>query len=214
MLRGALLISAAEIGPVRTIAATATMTPTPTMHSVSLAAIGLVVAVRRRILLWLRVASGDECGEAAQFLAAFVRALSRLRVRLLLMLRPVVNLLLAGREWLGVARQVGLLLRLTRGVARFVLAAELWLHVVVFAIKGVVATRQRRTRSLLLLIVIGVLLAKLFLRGCDQAEIMLGVLIIIFGCNRIAGTLRVARELNVLFRDMRCGAADLHVGTV
>ena len=54
----------------------------------------------------------------------------------------------------------------------------------------------------------------MLLRGGDQAEVMLGVLIIIFGCNRIAGTLRVARELNVLFRDMRCGAADLHVGTV
>ena len=132
----------------------------------------------------------------------------------MLMLRPVVNLLLAGREWLRIARQVGLLLRLTRRIARFVLATELRLHVVVFAIKGVVTTRLRRTLALLLLIVIGVLLAKLFLRGCDQAEIMLGVLIIIFGCDRIAGTLRIARELNVLFRDMRCGAADLHVGTV
>ena len=63
-------------------------------------------------------------------------------------------------------------------------------------------------------IVIGVLLAELFLRGGDQAEIMLGVLIVILGRHRIAGALRVARELDVFLRDVRGGAADFHVGPV
>ena len=62
--------------------------------------------------------------------------------------------------------------------------------------------------------VVRVLLAELLLRRGDQAEIMLGVLIIIFRRDRIAGALRVARELDVFFRDMRGGAADLHVGPV
>ena len=65
-----------------------------------------------------------------------------------------------------------------------------------------------------LLIVIGVLLAELFLRSGDQAEIMLGVLVVIFGRHRIARALRVARELDVFLRDVRGGAADLHVGPV
>src|SRR5258708_37689802 len=43
---------------------------------------------------------------------------------------------------------------------------------------------------------------------------MLGVLIIIFGCYRIAGTSRVARQLDVFFRDVGCGAANLDVGSV
>jgi len=64
MLRGALRISATKVGPVLAIAAT-TMTSTPTMHSVPIAAIGLVVAVRCRVLLRLCVSSGDERREAA-----------------------------------------------------------------------------------------------------------------------------------------------------
>ena len=43
---------------------------------------------------------------------------------------------------------------------------------------------------------------------------MFGMLIVIFGRHRIAGALRVARELDVFFRDMRGGAANLHVGSV
>src|SRR3989304_1586896 len=43
---------------------------------------------------------------------------------------------------------------------------------------------------------------------------MFGVLVVIFGGHRIAGALRVARELDVFFRDMRGGAANLNVGAV
>ena len=57
-------------------------------------------------------------------------------------------------------------------------------------------------------------LAELFLGRGDQAEIMLGMLIVILGGDRIAGRARVARQLHVFFRDMGCGAADLDVRPV
>ena len=57
-------------------------------------------------------------------------------------------------------------------------------------------------------------LAELFLGSGDQAEIMLGMLVVILGGYRIAGGARVARQLHVFFRDMGCGAADLDVGSV
>src|SRR5262249_31021400 len=49
---------------------------------------------------------------------------------------------------------------------------------------------------------VGIVLAELLLRGRDHAEIVLGVLIIILGRDRIAGRLCVARELHVLFSDV------------
>lgn len=45
------------------------------------------------------------------------------------------------------------------------------------------------------LLIVGLALSKLLLGGSDQAEIMFGVLIVIFGRYRIAGTLRIARKL-------------------
>jgi hypothetical protein len=62
-----------------------------------------------------------------------------------------------------------------------------------------------------LLLEIGLRLTKLFLGGGDQAEVMLGVLIIIFRCDRVAGTLRVARELKIFLGDMGRGPADFYV---
>ncbi|MGX1150500.1 hypothetical protein AB7M15_006322 [Bradyrhizobium ottawaense] len=43
---------------------------------------------------------------------------------------------------------------------------------------------------------------------------MLGVLVVVLGCNGVAGRARVARELEILFSDVRGGAADLDVGSV
>jgi hypothetical protein len=57
-------------------------------------------------------------------------------------------------------------------------------------------------------------LTELFLCGGDQAEIMFGVLVVIFGGYRIAGRTRVARQLHVFFSNVGCGAADLDVGSV
>jgi len=64
------------------------------------------------------------------------------------------------------------------------------------------------------LLVIGLALPKLFLGGRDQAEIMLSVLIIIFGRYGVAGTLCIARKLEIFFRDVGRRAADLHVRSV
>jgi len=61
---------------------------------------------------------------------------------------------------------------------------------------------------------IGILLPELLLRGRDQPEIMFGVLKVIFRRDRIAGGLRVTRELKIFVGDMIGGAADLHVRPV
>src|SRR5437660_229923 len=50
--------------------------------------------------------------------------------------------------------------------------------------------------------------------GGDDAEIMLGVLQIALRTHGIAGGLRVARQLQVLFCDVLGGTADFHVGPV
>src|SRR6201999_1337618 len=68
--------------------------------------------------------------------------------------------------------------------------------------------------ALVALLIIGLGLAELFLGGGNQPEIMLGVLIIVLGRDRVAGALPIARELQILFRDMRRRAADFHVRSV
>ena len=59
-----------------------------------------------------------------------------------------------------------------------------------------------------------IVLAELLLRRGDQAEIVLGVLVVVLGRDRIAGRLRIARELNVFFSNVSGVAADFHVGSV
>ena len=201
---------AAKFRPVGAVAAAA-MAPTPTMSETILAAVALVVAVGTGVLLRLRTtAAGDESRQAAQLLSAtFVAALIRLRIGLLLMLRTVLYLLIARREWLGIARQIRLPvlhLRLWLGrVARLVLTHER-LAVVLAVVVVVVGCALRRSALSLLLrlliVVIGVLLAELLLRSGDQAKIMLCVLIVILGRDRVAGALRVARKLDVFFCDV------------
>src|SRR5581483_3273296 len=87
---------------------------------------------------------------------------------------------------------------------RLVLPHVLRLRVVVHIVVTVVVALRCATAllRLLILLIVGVLLAELLLRGSDQTEIMLGVLIVIFGRDRIAGALRVTGKLDVLFRDM------------
>ena len=57
-------------------------------------------------------------------------------------------------------------------------------------------------------------LAELFLGGGDQAKIMFGVLKVIFGGNRIAAGLRVARKLKIFLRNMRRGTANFDIRPV
>src|SRR5450830_116410 len=206
------------------------MASTPTAETI-LIAVALVVAVLAPALVGVRgdsrlrlaAAAGDESRQARHVRSADIAALNRRlrkglrRLLLRLMLRAGVLLLVARRKRLRVARNKGLRLlrwRLRR-VARLVLAQER-LAVVVAVIIVVVSRALRRGLALLPLriVIIGVLLAELFLGDGDQPEIMFGVLVVVFGSNRIAGALRVARKLDVFLRDMRGGAANFHVGAV
>ena len=111
-------------------------------------------------------------------------------IGLLLGLWTVLHLLIARREWLGIARQIRLALlhgRLRR-VARLVLAHE-WLAVI-FAVVVIIISSTLWCSALalllrLLIVVIGVLLAELFLCGGDQAKIVLCVLIVVLSGNSI-----------------------------
>lgn len=210
--RRALLMPAAVIRSIRAVTAASAVTAPASMHTKSvLAAVALVVTILRGILLWL-TAAGNKCRQAADVLPA---SLVRL-MRLLLVLRAIVYLLVARRKRLGVAREIRLLLGFARAVARFVLAHER-LTVIIIAVEAFVVALLVLSagRSLLrLLIVVGVLLAELFLRGGDETEIMFGVLVVILSGNGIAGALRVARELNIFFRDVRSCAANFDVRAV
>ncbi len=91
---------------------------------------------------------------------------------------------------MGIARQIRL--RVARTVARL-LAAHLR-RVIVAVVKAIVTahvgTRTAAFRPVAL--VVGIVLAELFLRGGDQAIVMLGVLLIVFGRDRVAGGVRIA----------------------
>ena len=205
------ILTVRPILTIRSVAAT-TVAPAPAMSKSVLAAVTLVVAIRPGILLRLPAAR-DECRKTADVLSAFLAALVGLRVGLLLvqlmllMLRAILDLLITWRKRLRIARQIRLLLRLSRSVAWLVLTHER-LIVFVVPIEGVIASLRlaaARCAALLmrlLLVVIRVLLTKLFLRRSDQAEVVLGVLVIILGGHRVARPLRITRELDVFFRDM------------
>jgi hypothetical protein len=214
--RCALLLITAKVGAIRTIS-TAAMTSTPAMHAETiLATVALVVTVLVLAGILLRLTTaGDECRQAADLLSALATLIRLLLIRLRLMLRAVLHLLIARRERLGIARQIRLLLRFTRSVARLVLAHE-GLGVVIIAVKSLVGILLAGGALLLLrlLVVIWILLSELFLRGGNQAKIVLGMLIVVLGRNRVARTLRVSRELDIFFRYMRSGAANFDVGTV
>jgi len=211
-----LLLITAKVGAIRTIS-TAAMTSTPAMHAETiLATVALVVTVLVLAGILLRLTTaGDECRQAADLLSALATLIRLLLIRLRLMLRAVLHLLIARRERLGIARQIRLLLRFTRSVARLVLAHE-GLGVVIIAVKSLVGILLAGGALLLLrlLVVIWILLSELFLRGGNQAKIVLGMLIVVLGRNRVARTLRVSRELDIFFRYMRSGAANFDVGTV
>jgi hypothetical protein len=215
--RCALLLTTAKVGAIRTVS-TAAMTSAPAMHAETiLATVALVVTVLVLAGILLRLATaGDECRQAADLLSTFLTTLIRLLLILLrLMLRAVMHLLIARRERLGIARQIRLLLGFTRSVARLVLAHE-GLAVIIIAVKSLVGVLLARGALLLLrlLVVVWILLTELFLRGGNQAKVVLGMLVVVLGRNRIARTLRVARELDIFFRYMRSGAANFDVGTV
>src|SRR5437764_7184175 len=65
------------------------------------------------------------------------------------------------------------------------------------------------------LVAAGLLVLAELLLGCrDQAEIVLGVLVVVLGGDRVARGARIAGKLEIFFRDVRGRAADLDVGSV
>lgn len=85
-----------------------------------------------------------------------------------------------------------------------ILVAEL------IATGGIEALRTR-TRNAGALHVPATLRHLLFAIGHYDAVIMLGMLQIVFSKHRVATRLRISRQCDVLFRDMRRGAPDFHV---
>jgi hypothetical protein len=126
-------------------------------------------------------------------------------LRLLVVLRLLLVRLLVLLRRLLFALIVGLLLWRERLAAN----GRLVVIAVVKRVVGIIAALLR------LLLIEGRLgLPQVLLRGGDQAEIMLGVLIVVFGGDRIAGALRVAGELEIFFGNVRGIAPDLHVRSV
>src|SRR5262249_40124799 len=130
-------------------------------------------------------------------------------------------LLLARREELRIAREIRL--RIAGAEGRLLAAALAALHrrrralvvaLVERLVLHVVAAMRVVAGRVLGPIEIRLVLAELLLHGRDHAEIVLGVLIVVFGGHRIAGRLGVARELHVLLRDMVRGAANFDVRAV
>jgi len=153
------------------------------------------------VLRWLvlRLAAGNERREPLHVTFVVRHSLrTRLCVLRLMLLRLVILRLI-----------VGLLARIVRlRLARCEwLAAEVRL-LVVAVVETVVGAAQLTGLRLL---IIGLTLAKLFLRGCNDAEIVFGVLVIIFRGDRISGTLRVAGELEIFFGDVGCRSPNFYV---
>lgn len=193
--------------------AAAAMTPAPPMQRKtilrSVIAVRAILPVRPVIavlrLRMLGLSAGDKRGQAVDVALLVVRA-GRLRTRLkmlLLLLRLMVVLLLI----------VLLLARIIR--LRLAWRERLAADVRLLAVAVVVALfGPAHLAGLLLLLIIGLTLPELFLRRGDDAEIVLGMLVVIFRCNRIAGALCVTSELKVLFGDVRRGSANFYVWPV
>jgi hypothetical protein len=192
----------------------AAMPPPPPMQRkpirrsvIAVRTIGTVLSVwttaALAVLRWLvlRLTAGNERRQPFHVTFVVGHALrARLHVRLMLLrlvilrlivvlLTRIVRLRLARREWF---------------------AAEVRL-LAVAVVETVVGPAQLTG---LLLLVIRLTLAKLFLRGRNDAEIMLGVLVIIFRGDRISGALRVAGELEIFFGDVGCRSSNFYVRSV
>ena len=189
----------------------ATMTPTAAVQREAI--LRSVIAVRAVLprrpviavlrLLMLRLSAGDERWQAVDVALVFrSRMLLRPRLELLLRLLRLIVLLIV----MLLARIVRL--RLARGERLAAGMGLIAIAVVVVVIGG------RAHLACRLLLVIGLTLPELLLRRSDDAEIVLGVLIIIFRRNRVPGALRVTGKLKILFGDMGRRTANFYVRPV
>lgn len=154
-------------------------------------------------LLMLRLSAGDERWQAVDVALVFRSRMLRPRLKLLLMLLRLIVLLLIVMLLARIVR-----LRLARGERLAANMGLLAIAVVVAVISGRAHLAGR------LLLVIGLTLPELLLRRSDDAEIVLGVLIIIFRRNRVPGALRVTGKLKILFGDMGRRTANFYVRPV
>ena len=141
----------------------------------------------------LRLRAGDERGQAID---AAIVGRGRLRLRLILRLRTmfavvamfarllITHVGLALARLLAVVAHIRLLLWLRREARLLAEAREILAVVFAFLAHHFVGAR---------LLVLRLALAELFLGRCDQAEIMLGVLVVVLGGDRVAGGTRIAR---------------------
>ena len=199
------------------------MTPAAAAEAVTLG----IVPIGPRILL--RLSPGDEGRQAvhAALRAARLGGGTVVMARLLILTRlmvltilTIVARLVVVVLWAGLLMaallKVALLIRLLMLARRVWLAAtRLRLHdAVVLAVEIVVGALFAAAAGLRLLLLIGLVLPELFLRRRDQAEIMLGVLVVVFRRDRIAGRGRIAGKLDVFLGDVIGGASDFHIGAV
>jgi hypothetical protein len=138
----------------------------------------------------------------ARLMIVFARLARLLILHLSRLVRLRVPLLVSWLVSLWIARHKRL--RLDRNEARLGAEIREALALIVAILRGHLIFGAR----------LRLVLAKLFLGGCDQPEIVLGMLIIIFRRHRIAGTSRVARQLDVFLSNVGCSAANLDVGAV
>ncbi len=155
-----------------------------------------------RSILLRRLTAGNERRQPFNIAVVLRRVLLRTRLVVLRLVLGLLRLVVLRLRLLRLALVERLCLR---GVG---LAAHLRLvvAVIVAVVNGIAAHIAG-----LLLLVIGLVLAKLFLGRGDQAEIMFGVLIIIFGGNWISGALRVAGELEIFLGDVRSRSPNFYV---
>ena len=197
--------------------------PAVTVLPVAILAVAvlLLAAVVLAGILLRRTATGDERRQAAD-VARVLPALLGLRL-VVLMLRPrlvLLILVIARLMVLLILIRLMLVIRLLilLRIVRLILSVRAD-PVIVTVVEAVVAAALRHALlrlllALLVLIVVRILLAELFLRRRDQPEVMLRVLIVVFGRDRITGALRIARELDVFLCDVGGRAANFHVGAV
>jgi hypothetical protein len=181
----------------------------------------------------LRLAAGDERRQPLDVAVVIRRhrLRPRLELRLRLMLRLIMLWLMLLRlmllrlvrlrliRRLVVLRRLLVMLRLIMlllaRIERLRLARREWLagHAGLVVIAVVVAVIGRIIARAAAGLLLGkrLTLTKLFLRRGDQAEIMFGVLIVIFRRDRISGTLRIAGELEIFFGDVRRRSPDFYV---
>ena len=144
--------------------------------------------------LLVRLAAGDERWEPFDVFLVGRRVLRAL----LVVMRLCLRLLLVTRiEGLRLARR-----------KRFAANRRLIVVALVIAVVSEIAALVAA------LLVVGLALAKLFLRRGDQPEIMLGVLIIVLGRDRVSGTLRIAGQLKIFFGDVGRSSANFYVRSV